>query len=114
MLTRTNAIDPRGPLKSPGKRCAKCTTDLCHPHDFPCVPANPMRFAGILRASPVLSLQPSVFRRIPGVHFPSLPFFLPYSPTFAGGVLPWAKYQRSDPALNQLEASSSVHKRAGV
>jgi hypothetical protein len=37
----------------------------------------------------------------------------PSLPAFSGGVNPWAKYQGSDPWLNQTEASVSVHKRAG-
>ena len=63
---------------------------------------------GIGRAAPILLVEPDIFGRTCGVHFSSLPPFLPYSPTFAGGVKPWLKYQGSLPGVNQSETSFSV------
>jgi hypothetical protein len=84
-LTLTISINPSNPLKSPGERCARGTADCVILLTFHAFLPILVPFRGILRASPVLSLQPCVFRRIPGVHFTLVTVFPALFPDLCGG-----------------------------
>src|SRR5215211_3604904 len=104
---------------------------MCHPSSFSRIAANSGAFGRhVFRPSRTYRRWTSFFahgsfyflsklgagflfpRAVCSLARPLLQESYPSLLSFPGGVRPWAKYQGSDPVLNQLEASFSVHKRA--